>query len=166
MRPADVYFICTASGVAGRLVPRNKTDLDVAQRDWRAAPSRDVPVVVYQDDPSTISFWPEPTTALGTVIIEYPVSPLLLATDTATMQIPAFCRYSVRHYVAYRAHMRFSAMQNLAKAARYKRLWERDHQRISKIWQSFQPDRAEMLRPGGKFNADILNPRTTVIARV
>lgn len=164
MRPADVYFLLTASGIASRLVPRNKVDLDLQQRDWRAAPSANIPVVVYQDDPSSLSFWPNPTGS-GTVIIEYPVLTTLV-TDTATMQIPAFCRYSARHYVAYRALMRFGAAQNLAKAARYRRLWDRDIQRVSKTWQSFQPDKSEMLRPGGKWTADVLNPRTTRIARV
>lgn len=164
MRPADVYFLLTASGVAGRLVPRDKTDLDVLQRDWRAAPSADVPTVVYQDDPSVLNFWPTPTGS-GTVIIEYPLN-LTLATDTSTMSVPAWTRYTARHYVAYRAFMRFGAAQNLAKAARYRKLWEQDLQKVAKVWGQYQSDRAEMLRPGGKFAADVLNPRTTLLGRV
>lgn len=164
MRPADVYFLLTASGVAGRLVPRNKVDLDVQQRDWRIAPSADVPTVVYQDDPNVINFWPTPTGS-GTVIIEYPLN-LTLTTDTTTMRVPAWTRYTAKYYVAYRALMRFGATQNLAKAARYRRIWEAKLKQVSKVWNSYQPDRGETLRPGGKFTADILNPRTTVIQRV
>lgn len=166
MRPAAVYFISTASGVASRLVPRNKTDLELVQRDWRASQSYNFPTVVYQDDPSVLNLWPSPL-ASGTLVIEYPILvDTVLASDTSTMVVPAWTRYSAKHYCAYRAFMRFGATQNLAKAARYRRAWDQDLRKISKIYQSYQPDRAEMLRPGGKWAADILNPRTTVISRI
>lgn len=164
MRPAEVYYLLTSSGVASRLVPRNKTDLELMQRDWRGAPGVGIPTVVYQDDPTVLNLWPPPTTA-GTIVIEHPIN-LTLSSDTSTMQIPAFCRYSARHYVGYRAHLRFSAMQNLGKAAVYKKLWDNDLRKMSATYQAFQPYRAEMLRPGGKWNADILNPRSTILGRV
>lgn len=164
LRPATVYFISTASGVASRLVPRNKLDLEIVQRDWRASQSYNFPTVVYQDDPSVLNLWPSPLVA-GTLVLEYPVE-LSFTTDTSTMEIPAWCRYSARHYCAYRALMRFGATQNLGKAARYRRAWEQELRKISKVWNSYQPDRAEMLRPGGKWAHDILQPRTTLIQRI
>lgn len=164
IRPAMVFFISTASGVASRLVPRNKLDLEIVQRDWRASQSYNFPTVVYQDDPTVINLWPSPLTA-GTLVLEYPVT-VALASDTSTIAIPAWTRYTAKHYCAYRALMRFGATQNLSKAARYRKLWERDLLRVSKIWNGYQPDRAEMLRPGGKWAKDILNPRTTLIQRI
>jgi len=157
MRVDAVYFIHADGTSAGRVAPRAKNDLDAMKRAWRQDSAQLTPIVVYQDDLDSISFWPEPLAA-GTLILEYPVN-TTMTLDTSTMQIPAWCRYSAKDYVGYRAFARFGATQNLTKAQRYKNKFNNDLKRYRKIYDGYMPQRAEMLRPGRKWAADILNPR-------
>ncbi len=159
MRIDAVYFIVPDGSSAHRIAPRSLIDLDIMRRDWRSQTTEQTPLVVYQETNETVSFWPPPT-ANGTLIFEYPQQ-LVLTTDTATMQIPAWTRYTCKHYVCARAYGRFGPNQNATKAAIYRRMWERDVKRMGNAWASYMPEMGERLRPGRKWAGDILNPRRT-----
>lgn len=143
----------------GRLSPRSMADLDTFQRNWRgtAAAAGIPPIIVYQENAQTISFWPPPA-GTGTAYFEYPVLCTMTA-GTSTMQIPPWARYSVIPYVTYRAYARFGPNQDIPKAARRRRAWERQLRLIRRFYDGYFPDKAEMLRPGRKWAGQILRAK-------
>jgi hypothetical protein len=141
------------------MVPRTKQDLNVLIRDWRYVLPGDPPLVVYQDDINDIVLWPPPANA-GTVIAEYPQK-LTFSTDTSTMQIPAWTKYSARDYCAYRAYLRTGPRQDIQKALTYKAAWTRAIYRYRRQWDNYFPERAPSLKPkqpSDAYNIAILNP--------
>lgn len=158
MRVDAIYFTPGGTDTStSRLPCRDKLDIDAMARDWRT--STDLyPVLWYQDDTLTVSFWPFSPLGTGTYIFEYPV----LTTFTSTsdpMVIPAWTRYDCVAYVAYRALSRFGPNQDLPKAFRYRRKHERNLKRYRKYFDAYFPEKAEMLRPGRKYAGNILVPR-------
>ena len=144
-----------------RLSPRSILDLDTIQRNWRALTTATGfhPEVSYQNDPYSVSFWPPPPQA-GTFTFEYPVLlNTMSGTDTATMQIPAWTRYSAAPYACYKAFKRFGPNQDLPKAIRRKAQFERMFKKYRRFYDNYFPARAEMLRPGRRYAGDILIPR-------
>lgn len=143
----------------GRLSPRSMADLDTFQRNWRgtqAATGID-PIIVYQQNAQSVSFWPPPAGS-GTVYFEYPIA-VTMSTHTSTMCAPAWARYSAMPYVLYRCYARFASTQNLGKAARYRKAWERQLQLIQKFYDAYWPDKAAMLRPGRKWAGNVLRTK-------
>lgn len=157
MRPDAVYFVSPDGTSANRVVPRSKIDLDFIRRDWPNQDPQPTPLVVYQDDVDVLNLWPSPTGS-GTLILEYPVT-LAMGLDATPMEIPAWTRYSVKDYVGYRAHLRFGAAQNINKALRYKAKFQYQYKEFTRIYNSYMPEKAAMLRPGRKWASDILRPR-------
>jgi len=162
----DGVWFCAGSNAGtaidtstGRLSPRTMADLDTFQRDWRATISSPGinPIIVYQQNAQSISFWPPPA-GTGTVYFEYPAI-VTMTTNTSTMCAPGWARYSAISYILYRAYARFSSTQNLGKAARYRKAWERQFQIIQKNYAAYWPDRSEMLRPGRKWAGNVLRTK-------
>lgn len=144
-----------------RLSPRSLIDLDTIQRDWRAiSTSTGIhPEVAYQNDPFQVSFWPPPPIA-GTYVFEYPILlNTMSGTLTATMQIPAWTRYAFMPFVCYKALKRFGPNQDIPKALRRKAQYDRMHKKFRRFYDNYFPEKAEMLRPGRRWAADILIPR-------
>ena len=144
-----------------RLSPRSILDLDTIQRDWRILTTATGfhPEISYQNDPFEVSFWPPPPSA-GTFTFEYPVLlNTMSGTDTATMQIPAWTRYSVMPFCCYKAFKRFGPNQDIPKAMRRKAQFERMFKKYRRFYDNYFPARPEMLRPGRKYAGDILIPR-------
>lgn len=137
-----------------RMKGRTKEELDMLLRDWRAVLPGS-PEACYQDTIDTISFWP-PMGSAGTVIFEYPRIVTFGTSTTTPMSLPAWTRYSAINYCAYRAYMRPGPQQDLARSARYKAKFVRQGSRIRALWDMYFPDRAPSLRPGGKYEGDIL----------
>jgi hypothetical protein len=146
-----------------RLVPKTKRELALLAREQAgasgalpAAPS--TPRVVQQEDSTTIEFWPTSATA-GTVVFEYPILVDTFATDTSTMQIPAWTRYSAVPFCAYRALRRPGATNDPRRALRYKARFAKALARLRSIYAAFvPPPTATRLRPGGDYEARILSP--------
>ena len=149
LRPEAIYWNNK------RLTGRTKEELDILDRNWRNY-NPSTPYVVYQDDLATVSFWPSPATA-GTVIFEYP-KVLTFSTDTSTMQVPAWTRYSALPYCAFRAYGRFGPNQNPVAAARNKARFYRQMAKFKSWRAAFFPDKYLTLRPGGQYEKDILQP--------
>lgn len=143
----------------GRLSPRSMADLDTFQMNWRgtAAAAGIDPSIVYQQNAQSVSFWPPPN-GTGTVYFEYPAI-VTMTTNTSTHCAPAWARYSALPYVMYRAYARFGPAQNLGKAARYRKAWERQFQLIRKFYDAYWPDKSEMLRPGRKWAGQVLRTK-------
>ena len=144
-----------------RLAGRVKQDLDILIRDWRYVLPADPPLVIYQDDINDIVLWPPPANA-GTVFAEYPIKTTTFGgTDTATMQIPAWTKYSASHYCAYRCYLRTGPRQDIQKAMTYKAAWMRYIYRYRRMWDNYLPDRYTQLKPkqpSDQYNIAILNP--------
>lgn len=138
-----------------RVVGRDKEEIEIMQRDWRAV-EPGVPEAAYQDDINSISFWPPPTnTTTNTVVFEFPVT-LSFATTSSPMQIPAWTKYSCLNYVCYRAYMRPGPQQDLNRAQRYKQKFIKQGIRIRTIWDAYLPDKAPSLRFKTRYEGDIL----------
>jgi hypothetical protein len=154
------YWITSTTTFQGiRLAARNKQDLDLIVRDWRYVIPSDPPLVVYQDDINNIVLWPAPA-VMGTLIAEFPAK-LCFATDTSTMQIPAWTKYSARNYCAYRALLRTGPNQNIQRALTYKKLWLRQYLRYRRMWDAYFPDKYPQLKPTQNtdhYVISILNP--------
>lgn len=149
LRPGNVWYNNF------RLKGRDKEELEVMERDWRAVkPSN--PTCTYQDDIRTISVWPPPAAgATNTLVFEYPVT-TTMSTNTSTMSLPAWTRYSAVNYVVYRMYLRPGPMNDPKRAQRYKQKFIKQGIRIRTIWEQHMPDKAPSLRPGGKYEGDIL----------
>lgn len=140
-----------------RLSPRSIEDLDRLQFGWRQETPLLQPELVFQVDAGHIQFWPPPP-GTGTYIFEYPVL-LTLATDTSTIQIPAWTRYDGIAYATYRALSRFGPNQDLPRAARYRKRNADNAKRFRKTYDAYFPEHAASLRPGLRFAGRITNPR-------
>lgn len=138
-----------------RLVGRNRDELDRLVREWRNS-SLGTPLVVYQHDPRTVSFWPGPD-VVGTAVFEYPKR-LDFTDDNSAMTLPAWARYSAVNYCCWRAYLRHGPNHDLNRAARRKAKFLRQLARYKSIKASFLPDHCPALRPGGAYEADILTP--------
>lgn len=166
LRPDAFYWISGVDNTNGvRLSARTKQDLDILIRDWRNTIPLDPPLVVYQDSPEQIVLWPANAVA-GTLVAEYPRT-LAFGTDTSTMQIPAWTKYSCQSYVAYRALLRTGPNQDIQRAMKYKALFQRQIKRYRRIWDAYLPYHYPSLRPSqpsDHYTIDILNPpKQTVI---
>lgn len=142
-----------------RLAPRTKQDLNILIRDWRYVLPADPPLVVYQDDITNIVLWPPPAN-MGTLLAEFPII-TTYATDTDTMQIPAWTKYSAAHYVAYRAYLRHGPRQDIQKAMVYKAVWNRHLLHFRWMYDNYFPERYPQLKPkqpSDAYNIAILNP--------
>ena len=130
---ADLHRVGNVWWDGFRLHGRTKEELEILVRDWRAAEAG-IPQIAYQDSVDTLSVWPvPPSTNTATVVFEFPRS-LTISTNTSTMEIPAWTRYSVVNYVAYRAYVRPGPQQNLSKASRYKAKFVKQGIRYRTIW--------------------------------
>lgn len=143
-----------------RLAGRVKQDLDILIRDWRYVLPSDPPLVIYQDDINDIVLWPPPANN-GTLIAEYPVKTTTFTTNTSTMLIPAWTKYSASHYCAYRCYLRTGPRQDIQKAMTYKAIWLRYIYHYRRMWDNYLPDRYTQLKPkqpSDQYNISILNP--------
>lgn len=160
LRMSDVYYCAGGTDTStGRLSPRSLADLDTLQRDWRNVTAGDAqgPTIVYQNNAQTICFWPPPL-GTGTAYFEYPVV-TTMTTGTSTMQIPPWTKYSVVPYCRYRAYSRFGPNQDLNKAIRARKNWDKQKRLIRRFWDAYFPDKSEMLRPGRKWAGQVLRTR-------
>jgi len=132
-----------------RLVQKDKIELDIVKREWRGLQAAK-PIVYYQDDVDTLSFWPPPNTA-GTAVFEYPKLIGTFATDTATMQLPAWTRYGSIDYGAFRALLRAGAK------------FMRHIQRFRELRDAFMPEKYIALVPGGVYEKDLIEPEAPVV---
>lgn len=155
-KPGFVYWNGTM------LVPRSTEDLDNIKHDWRDDPAQDPPIVVYQQDSNTVSLYPVPATA-GTLVLEYPkilnaMGSATTGTDTGTMELPPWMRYSSIPYVCWRAYGRFGPNQDGQRSKRWRAGFQR-RMKVYKHWLAqFWPNRFPRLRPGGRFSADLVQP--------
>jgi hypothetical protein len=160
LRPGNMWYATT--NTAGtttssyfRLVGRTKEELEVIQRDWREV-GQGSPEVAYMADINTIGLWPPPSIN-GTLVNEYPLVILFTNTTSATMQVPAWTRYSFLDYACWRAWERPGPNQNLTKSSRRKKRLEVKLKRYRTIWENYLPDKAPSLRIGHTYEGDILN---------
>lgn len=160
MRVDAVYYCPGGTATAtGRLSPRSPADLDTLQRNWRStvAVAGIDPIIVYQNNAQAIALWPPPH-GTGTVYLEYPVITTMTA-GTSTMQMPAWTRYSCISYCLYRSYARFGPNQDLRKAVRRRKQWEREYKWIRKVYDAYFPDKSEMLRPGRKWYGHVVRSK-------
>lgn len=144
-----------------RLVPRTKEELDIINQDWRnALPG--TPIVCYQDDSQSFSFYPAPD-VIGTVLIHFPRI-LSFVTDTSTMEIPAWAKYSIKNYGTHRAYLRAGPNQDINKSLKRLKKFKTTVNQYKDLYGNYFPDRYPSLRPGSKYEAAILSP--TNITRI
>lgn len=139
-----------------RIPGRSRYDLEMKNNDWLAQTDANA-WAVYQGSPGDLVFWPT-LTGTGTAVFEYPRI-LEFADDTSPMELPAWCKYSVTDYVAYRAYGRVGPNQDLPKSLRRKKLWLESLAKFKTYKAAGFPQRSLRLKPGGQYEYDILNPR-------
>lgn len=144
---------CNGRRMAGRSIQ----DLEELSRNWKSLDNVDPePLVAYQNDSRDVVLWP-PVTGTATVVLEYPVVTTFTST-AATMEIPAWTKYSAINYVAMRALLRDGPSNSPIKALRYRKLWEADLKRFRLIWDSYLPIRATRLTPATTYEERIISP--------
>jgi hypothetical protein len=139
-----------------RLSGRTKQDLETLRREWRA--SVNGPAAVYQHSPTSLLLWP-PLTTTSTLTLEYPKL-LTFASDASYMELPAWTKYSAIPYCTYRAYHRAGPNHNLNKALRRKRSFDKYLHQFRSTREHFFPYHYPTLKPGGRYENDILNPQT------
>lgn len=142
------------------LVGRSKEELDDIQRNWRSATPA-TPEVVFQNDSRSLSLFPPPLVT-GTLVLEYPKS-LTLSTNTSTISIPAWARYSAPNYVAFRAFLRAGPNQDINRALKRKAKFALQRNRIRTIKDNFFAERSPHLKPSGVYEGNILRPRAPLV---
>lgn len=142
-----------------RLYYRSQEELDNFDRDWRSA-AAGTPAVVWQKDFNEFCLYPEPAVA-GTMYLEFPRA-LTFATDTSTMEVPAWTRYSAKNYCLYRAYLRQGPNHDLNKALRRRNEFLKQVEGYRRFKAACLPKKPLMLRPSGEYEADILNMRGLV----
>lgn len=139
-----------------RLVARDKQELDGSRPDWRNT-DPGLPLVAYQNDYHTVSFWPPNGTTTRTFVFEYPKT-VSFPASTNTMLVPAWTKYSVVPYGAWQAFARFGPNHDINRAGRHRNRWRRAIERLRTVWANHFPDNYMSLRPGGEYEGDILEP--------
>lgn len=149
-------YFPTLSTNTVRLTPQTVYELNRLKREWRSA-TVNFPIVAYQEDYNTVSFFPAPSVA-GTFTFEYPMAMTTMTADGQFMQQPAFTKYSVINFVAKRCYRRHGPNQDIQKAAKYENLWKQDLNQFRLIRDAYQPEKFLSLRPGGVYERQILQP--------
>lgn len=139
-----------------RLTPKDKTGLDNFRRDWRGVTGPD-PVVTYQGDINSVSLYPAPI-GTGTLIFEYPLLPITLASSTDTSPLPGWVKYSSINYSAMKAYRRAGPRQDVNRAQMYKTLVQRDFNEIRLMKDAYQPEKFLTFRPATKYEREVLQP--------
>jgi hypothetical protein len=145
-----------------RVTPKTTAEMELLQRDWRAGTAATFPQVAYQPSDGTMVLWPPPQ-ATGTVVFEYPTR-LVTSDDVTPVALPAWVRYSCLQYACWRAYLRAGPNQDAQKAMRRKQKFLRQIERYVTIRENHFPNYTPSLRPGGKYEGDIVNAgRNTTI---
>ena len=152
LRPARVIWN------AQLLIPLDKQQLLELDKDWRAYGTRTRPLGVYQDDFNSFTVWPSIGTAnVGTLVVEYPKE-LVFSSDAATMTLPSWTKYSVRSYAAFRAYLRRGPNADANKANFFKQYFYKQMTNYGKIKRKYFPSHYLRFKPGGSFEARLLDP--------
>jgi hypothetical protein len=116
------------------------------------------PVAIYPVTYGTFAVWPTPSTA-GTLHSEY-IPQLRYSTYTGTSPLPSWTREMPIPYIAWRVFSRFSAIQDLPRAAVYRRQHEHNMEVIRKTLDLQLPLAASgRLRPGRAAQHQLNLPR-------
>lgn len=159
LKPGYVFWSDVAGSSTSLLAPRNKDELSLYDAHWyEASATNTLPVVVYQENIDTISFWPFLTSGTWTFVLEYPIAPVFAA-DTSTHEVPAWTRYSSIPYIVWKCYERNGAIHNAEKATRYRAIFDEHSLRIGRTMRNFWPKRSPALRPVVEYENRILNPR-------
>jgi hypothetical protein len=140
-----------------RLSGRTLHDRDVLYNDWRTADAA-TPRMVVMPDSQRLVLWP-PLATSGTLVLEYPKK-LSFTSDQTQISLPEWTQYTAKHYVCAKMYLRPGPTNDRNKAARYWKLFTEGVKRVKSIWAEFFPERYRKLKPGGRYEADILNPPT------
>lgn len=151
--PSTVHKLDEVCWDGVRLAERTIEDLNRLQYDWRNAEPA-TPTTVYLPTPDVLAFWPSPSTT-GTVTLEYPLIAHFL-NDLTPMFLPGWTKYSVINYCCWRAYSRVGPNQNLKRASRRKKKFERQLKFYNLLKDSYLPTFSPSLRPAGEYEARIL----------
>ena len=141
----------------------SKEELERLKRDWRASGTSTAPHTVYQDSFDTISFWP-PLTGTATVVFEYPKT-LAFATETSTLELPAWTKYSIKSYGGWRAYSRRGPNFDGPRSGRYFAAFQRKLAGFGKTYRAYMPKRSRALRPQSRYERDLSEPAPIVHGR-
>lgn len=159
----DIHRIDAVYYNGVRLSYRTKEDLELLDRSWRAYGTTTSPSVVYQENFDSFTVWPPAaSTAVGTIVVEYPKT-LTFAADTSTHELPAWTKYTVKNYAGFRAFVHRGPNYSPDRAERYKKAFYAQLAGITKTRRSYLPKRGVVLRPGASdYEIDILNPYSNI----
>ena len=116
------------------------------------------PVAIYPVTYGTFGVWPTPSVA-GVLHSEY-IPQIRYAAGTDTSALPAWTREMPTPYIAWRVFSKFSAIQDLPRAAVYRRQHEHNMEMIRKTLDLQLPLAASgRLRPGRAAQAQLNQPR-------
>ena len=139
------------------LTPKTKHELLEIHPEWRLSTGAENPIIVYQESLDTITVWPPPT-GTGTYVLEYPRELTFNSTDTSTMALPGFTKYSAKDYVAFRALSRRGPNNDNFKAAQYKQSFYGAMESYGIIKRRFMPRNFMHLRPGTDYQRRLADP--------
>lgn len=145
----------------GRFLPYlSRDNMLRVSRDWRVQDG-DPPICVYNDARDVYIVWPQ-STSTHTYILEYPAVSTF-ATDTSTMSVPAWTKYSAIAYCMFRAYSNQGPNYDPQKAARYKSLWLRTLNKLRRFYDNYFPQSGPQLKLGGRFEKRLRTPFRTVL---
>lgn len=150
LRPGAVYWNNQ------RLTPRNPEEMFSLRESWRAT-DETRPGVIIPLDHERFELWPPPGTS-GYLYFDYPRFSTF-ASDTATVPMPSWVRYSATPYVQWRSYLVDGPLNDRNKALVYKTQFTRSLNRLKSLRAHFAPAAPPVLRPGGIYVADILLAR-------
>ena len=140
-----------------RLTPRAPEEMFLLQESWKASTAT-YPGVVIPLDHTRFAVWPNPPSTGGYLYLEYPrVSSF--ASDTSTLPLPAWVRYSANPYVQWRAYLADGPLNDRNKSLTYKAMFMRSLAKLKSIKAHYAPAAPPILRPAGGYAADVLLAR-------
>ena len=142
----------------GTYIPHQKIqDLDSLDREWRTNTGSGLAKAWTDIDAGeTLIIYPV-STATQIYVFEYPICPTLL-TDSSTLVLPAWTKYSVIPYGCWKAYLRQGPNHSPTKALRYKAIWDRKNRRLSSIQKNYWPRKTQSLKMPTRFEGQMLNP--------
>lgn len=144
-----------------RLAPRQQSDLDELAQTWSYDAPAQHPKIIYPIGVGTWGLWPA-VQGTATLVFDY-VPYRFIGTSTSTVTpLPPWTKASVMSYIGYRFYSKVGPVQDLARAAVYRRLFQHQLQTYKKIRNSYFPQKGERVRPAGSAQANILAPRSRI----
>jgi hypothetical protein len=155
MERLEAVYWGTGTSSGFRLAGRLLEDLERENPMWRSA-LPDTPREIIQYDSQNAIVWPC-FNGTSTYVFEYPLR-MGLVNDTDKIGLPIWAQWSLKPYVCWKAFLRPGPTNDLQKALRYMKVFQKEEADLKLVWDNWLPERFRKLEPSDHYDWNIIHP--------